>query len=187
MGGLVSRYFIEELGGHEVVKHLVMAGTPNAGSEIAKITTFRDYAIPMLTLLVNQPFGIAAAATALTVLQKSKTVTKTLEMMNPKSAFIKNLNKSSQKGVPYSIVAGYLRRYLDKVADKKTLFDKAFKLGGKLFYGDDANDIAVAVDSIKTLPIGHEPETEMVDVDCHHLNYFQEVPATIHRLLTKDV
>ncbi len=173
MGGLVSRYFIQNLGGEKVVKHLVMAGTPNSGSALAKITTYRDYAIPVLTLLVNLPWGLPAAATVLGVLQKSKTVTHTLAQMGEDSDFIRNLNKGDLHGVRCSVLAGHLDKFLAHNADKKKLMDRVFGLGGKLFYGDKPNDLAVSVGSIKSLP-KWKPAVKSTDVDCHHLCYFDE-------------
>lgn len=179
MGGLVSRFFIQNLGGEQVVKHLVLAGTPNGGSAISKITTYRDYAIPVLTLLVNLPWGLPAAATVLGVLQKTKAVTHTLAQMGEDSDFIKNLNKGDLHGVRCHVLAGHLDKFLANNADKKKLMDRVFGLGGKLFYGDAPNDLAVSVDSIKLLPKG---KVNLIDVDCHHLCYFDE-PASVSPLV----
>lgn len=171
MGGLVSRYFIQNLGGAEVVKHLVMAGTPNAGSALGRITTYRDYALPLLTLLVNLPWGIPAAATILGVLQKSKDLTVTLAQMDwDNSDWLKNLSKGSLHGVPCSIIAGHLDQYLQRNEDKRKLIDKVYMLGGKLFYGDSPNDLAVSVESIKAVA----GAASVVEVACHHLCYFEE-------------
>lgn len=175
MGGLVSRYFIENLGGKELVKHLILAGTPSGGASIARITTYRDYAIPLLTLLINTPWGIPAAATALGVLEKSKDLTVTLAQMDyERGDFLQNLNRSADPGIPYHIVAGNLELFLGKNQDKKSLMDKAYRLGGKLFYGDQPNDIAVSIDSIKAVPADRTPQPKAIEVDCHHLNYFTE-------------
>ncbi|MCP4156905.1 MAG: hypothetical protein GY757_54840, partial [bacterium] len=53
MGGLVSRWMIEREGGDRLVKHLVMAGTPNNGSAFGEITAYRDFAVTALTLSLN--------------------------------------------------------------------------------------------------------------------------------------
>jgi hypothetical protein len=171
MGGLVSRYFIQNLGGEQVVKHLVMAGTPNAGSHISKITTYRDYAIPLLTLLVNLPWGLPAAATVLGILQNSKDLTVTLAQMDWDSDdWLKNLSKGSLHGVHCDIVAGHLDKYLAQNADKRKLMDKVYKLGGKLLYGEEPNDLAVSVESIKSV----EGATSVAEVACYHMCYFEE-------------
>ncbi len=186
MGGLVSRYFIQNLGGEKVVEHLVMAGTPNSGSAISKITTSRDYAIPLLTVLVNVPWGIPAAATVLGILQNTKKLTVTLAQMDwDNDDWLKNLNKGSLHGVRCSIVAGDLERYLQRNDDEHKLMDKVYKLGGKMFYGATPNDLAVSMKSIKAVPAAQS----VVEVACHHLCYFEEresVSALIE-ILQKNV
>lgn len=174
MGGLVSRIFIENMKGNMVVEHLVMAGTPNGGSAISKIVTYRDYAIPLLTLLVNLPWGIPAAATVLGVLQQSKNLTVTLSQMDyDRSDDLKNLNKGPDPHVRYSIIAGNLHAYLKQHPDRISLMDKAYQLGGKLFYDDTPNDIAVSLDSIRSVPADRTPPPQCIETACHHLNYFE--------------
>ena len=73
MGGLVSRWFIEQMGGNQVVDHLVMCGTPNAGSPFGKIDSARNLTGVLTTLAMNTfpafaPFG----AGLLTVLGRSR-------------------------------------------------------------------------------------------------------------------
>ena len=45
MGGLISRWFIEREGGNAIAQHLIMLGTPNAGSPWS---TVEDWAVTML-------------------------------------------------------------------------------------------------------------------------------------------
>ncbi len=177
MGGLVSRHFIENLRGNNVVDRLIMAGTPNDGSAISKIVTFRNYALPLLTLLVNTPLGLPAAAVVLAVLKKSKDLTVTLAQMDENAETVKVLGNSPDPNVPYTIIAGHLQRYLDSNADSRKLMNKAYKLGGKIFYGNKPNDIAVSVASIGAVPEGRNPEATFVEIACHHLNYFEEADS----------
>ena len=172
MGGLVARYFIEKLGGNAVVDHLIMAGTPNAGSAISRVTGYRDIARTLLGFVVNSAWGIPAVAGMLIVLKQSEKVTPTLEQMGIEHSFIKNLNKSTDPKVRYSIIAGHLDQYLEKNKDAKSLMDKIYKLGAKTFYGEQSNDIAVSVDSI--LSISEKWNLQTKEADCHHLNYFEE-------------
>ena len=44
MGGLVSRYYIEKLGGRGDIGKLIMVQTPNHGSELADLRALHDYA-----------------------------------------------------------------------------------------------------------------------------------------------
>lgn len=172
MGGLVSRYFIEQLEGNKVVKHLVMAGTPNAGASIAKFANYRDVAKTLLTLSMNSVWGIPAAATMLMVIEKSKKLTHTLEQMDGDKPFLLELNESPNPGIPYSIIAGHLDQFLAKNKDAKSLMDKLYDKGAKVLYGKFPNDIAVSVNSILNISKQWNLETE--EVACHHLNYFLE-------------
>lgn len=175
MGGLVSRYFIENLNGKAVVKHLVMAGTPNGGSAISELTAHRDLAIVLLGLLMLTPWNIPVAASVLAILEKSKTLTPSLEQMSLKhNSFLRSLNQSGDPDVKYSIVAGKLHEYLANRQDDQKLMDKLYKLGAKLFYGNTPNDIAVSVESIKAVPMDRNPVPNSVEVACHHLCYFEE-------------
>lgn len=176
MGGLVTRYFIETLQGNKVVKHLIMAGTPNGGSAIGKVTAYRDYLMPLITLAINSAWGIPAAATLLAIMKHSKMVTPTLEQMyiDHPDGFLKNLAKTADPRVPYSIVAANLYDFLKINPEQKGLMDKLIGLGGKLFYQNEPNDVAVSVESIKSIPAGRQPAPVAVDVAGNHLNYFEE-------------
>ncbi len=182
MGGLVARYFIETMQGKEVVKKLVMAGTPNAGSAIARITTYRDYATYLISFLVNYFGTFAYAATILAVLKGSKKLTKTLAQMDyDKNPFLPKLEANPDPNIPYHIVAGNLIEYYKDDENYQKLLDKIIKAGGNLFYKDEPNDVAVAVSSIKNVSTKRTPTPHFSDVDCHHCNYFVE-PIVVKKL-----
>ncbi len=86
MGGLVSRYYIEHMGGRQYVKSLTMLGTPNAGT---------DYAAKM-----------CAASRALHVVGGA--LDNGACDMDPGSPFLRSLNNSpgSHAGVSYSVITG---------------------------------------------------------------------------------
>ncbi len=175
MGGLVSRWFIEQEGGREMVDHLVMAGTPNNGSPFGKVDSARKLFNMMTMVAINgltafAPFG----AVVLSLLNRSKKITPTLEQMNPGSDFIQKLNQTANGEIPYTILAGSIEQYqeasdqffaklLDKVG-KSSLFEALF--------GTDSHDIAVRVDSIFGVPAARQPQPVKRPVACHHLNYF---------------
>ena len=183
MGGLVARYYIENLNGKEVVDRLLMAGTPNAGSAIAQLTKYRDYAKILLGFALNFGWGFPAAATIFGILDRSSAVTATLEQMDVKNnSFLEKLNQSADPGIPYGIVAGNLGQFLERKPDARSLLDKLYRLGGKVFYGQEPNDLAVSMDSIKAVPAGRQPATQVRDLAAHHLNYFSE-PVSVEALL----
>lgn len=179
MGGLVSRYFIEMLGGKKVVNTLVMAGTPNAGSAIGKIVRYRDTGLTLLGFLLNFLQEVPFVGTVVRILEGTKELTVTLGQMDidSKDNFLKNLNQAGDPGIPYHIVAGHLGQFMERNTQTKSLMNKLLKLGGKAFFDQTPNDIAVSVDSIKSVDINRQPTPEKKDVACHHLNYFEETES----------
>ncbi len=175
MGGLVSRWFIEQEGGNKVVDHLVMCGTPNDGSPFGKIDSARKLTGALTTVAFNAfPGFVPFGGVLLYVLNRSKKVTPTLEQMNATSDFIEMLNASDDPGVRYTILAGDIRDYEEKSdgfiakltakIGKSTLFDA--------IYRDAGHDIAVGLDSIQGVSDAREPAPTKQALGCHHLNYF---------------
>ena len=175
MGGLVSRWFIEREGGNKVVDHLVMCGTPNSGSPFGKIDDARKILNMLTGLAMNYvPAFIPFSSAVLLLLNRSKKLTPTLEQMNPASEFIQTLNTSADPGMPYTILAGDVDAYKEP---SDQLFAKMLAKAGQSFifealFAQQANDIAVGVESI--LGVGGQRAIAPIrrNVACHHLNYF---------------
>lgn len=173
MGGLVTRYLVEHLNGRAFVKRVILLGTPSAGAAIAKLTAYRDVAVMLLSLALNAPVGKLAISVLLGILRNTKWITPTLEEMDMEQhGFLKNLAKSADPGIPYYLIAGNVSDYLQKNIEQQKLMDKMYKLGARLFYGSEANDIAVSKASIYAIPEGRNPAAISHEVACHHLNYF---------------
>lgn len=175
MGGLVSRWFIEQDGGNKVTDHLVMCGTPNEGSPFGRVDFVRKLMTLLTTVAMNTfpvlaPFG----GVVLAVLNRSKKITPTLEQMGAKSSFMKRLNKSDDPGVQYTILAGDVEHYVDP-ADK--LFPHLLEKTGKsmifeAMFKNEAHDMAASIDSIRSVDDSRKPAPNKVIVPCHHINYF---------------
>ncbi|MFM6282490.1 MAG: esterase/lipase family protein, partial [Dolichospermum sp.] len=104
MGGLVSRWFIEREGGNQVVQHLVMLGTPNAGSPWP---TVQDIATVALGIGLNSLSTVAWPVKVLGGLVSGlEAVDVTLDQMKPSSPFLRTLAASPDPGIPYSVIAG---------------------------------------------------------------------------------
>jgi len=173
MGGLVARCFIENLSGDKIVNRLIMAGTPNMGSKIADLTTYRNWATTLFTMAANSGFGITAAASILSILNFTKNLTVTLEQMQPSADLISGLQSSADPEVPYHIIAGDFVQYCKTCTpQEKRLVDKLYNASGMLFYGNEDHDIAVAVKSIESISQSRLPKPTVECVSCHHLNYF---------------
>jgi hypothetical protein len=183
MGGLVSRWFIEQLGGNQVVRRLVMLGTPNHGSPWPNVV---DWATTALTVGLNGLSKIAWPATVLSgLVQASSQVRVALDQMNPSSPFLQNLFGSGDPKLPYVMIAGNtsriaataadadrqsrLRRLLAKLWSNRTKYDLA-----DLFFGGANNDIAVSLDSMRYLAQGRQPACDVHEVACDHVSYFRD-------------
>ncbi len=184
MGGLVSRWFIEHEGGNQMVEHLVMLGTPNAGSPWS---TVEDWATTAAGFLLN---GMAVVAWPVKVLggllKALEMVDQTLDQMHPGSPILNRLADSADPQITYTILAGntsIIPAALERPsADKPSLFER---LLGKLnlqrvlhksteyavFFGHP-NDIAVSVVSIKSVPGGWAKANPPHEVACDHISYF---------------
>jgi pimeloyl-ACP methyl ester carboxylesterase len=186
MGGLVSRWYIENLGGNKVVNQLVMAGTPNLGSNFGKVTEYIAWGSNLLGLAGALKLSIPYAAPILGFLGGLQTLTKTLAQMNydDGSGFLKSLEKNPDPGIPYSIVAGSLDGYLAAEQDP-ALSDKVLDAIANVFNGKTDNDIAVEVDSITGVSPARQPAPQCKVVPCHHMNYFvhPESVAALQRYL----
>ena len=176
MGGLISRFFIEVLNGKQVVRRLIMAGTPNEGSRIAKIPNARDKFLTLLGFALNFFAEIPFAGKLVKILDGSKQVTVALEQMDweDDSNFLKNLAKAEDPGIPYTTIAGDMEAYMQTNPDAGKLLNRLIKAGGRLFYKRLVNDLAVSRDSIHYIPAGRSPQPKEMNSNCHHMNYFTE-------------
>jgi hypothetical protein len=194
MGGLVSRWFIEREGGNQIVRRLVMLGTPNGGSPWPRVV---DWATVALGLGLNHLTAIAWPAWVvggLSALIENPTVA--LNEMLSNSKVLADLNASADPGIPYIMLAGntsivppaisaadprkgsVLGRLLARLTSPKLLHEVA-----NPFFLDQANDIAVSVASMESIAPGRKPPYDVRPVACDHLSYFHD-PAGVQSLAT---
>jgi pimeloyl-ACP methyl ester carboxylesterase len=171
MGGLVSRWFIEQEGGHETVSHLIMLGTPNAGSPWpqvqAGITAAVSFALNGLSL-VAAPLKILEG-----FLKRIEAIDVSLDQMQPDSDFLREMAKANDPKIPYTLVVGNTSLIPeDKTADlKQRILRKLGKVVEIPFF-HQPNDIAVLVESITAVPAGRSPAPKQLPTACNHLEYF---------------
>lgn len=190
MGGLVSRWFIEREGGNEIVSKLFLLGTPNQGSPYGSVY---EMASTLVGSLVNGASLFKPYILPLRYVGKfMDQMFDTLKQMQPDSDFLKDLNNGTDPGIPYHIIAGNTQLIPHSLQDKQ---DKLLKkiierfrrrghynlLDALLF--KKPNDIAVATDSITTIPGADRWQTppKVYDAACHHCAYFAE-PAGLEKL-----
>lgn len=181
MGGLVSRCFIEEEGGNQIVQHLVMLGTPNAGSPWVKI---QDWAFTALGIGLNQlstiawPLNIIIAL--LVFLEANDNA---LDQMKYQSDFIQSIAKNNDPNVQYTIIAGDRSITPEALVESansskiKRLMQKLFgtavdNVVDKVFF-QQPNDIAVTIESIKSVSLQRNPKPIIMSpIACDHNSYF---------------
>ena len=172
MGGLISRWFIEREGGNQVVQHLVMLGTPNGGSPWP---TVQAWATPALAIGLNSLSTVAWPVKVLgSLLSAIETIDVALDQMQPGSEFLKSLEASPDPGIPYTILAGNTSIIPAAVTSGqlKRLMQKLVRGAIDFPFLNQANDIAVAVYSIKKVNPAHLPSAKIHEVACDHLTYF---------------
>jgi pimeloyl-ACP methyl ester carboxylesterase len=185
MGGLVSRWFIEREGGDRMVKHLIMLGTPNAGSPWS---TVQDWALTALGIGLNGLSEITWPVPVLGMLVKAVNKTAavvekidiSLDQMHPESEFLKNLAANPDPRIPYTIIAGNTSIVPAALVPESSLKSSPIeRLTQKLFnkvvalpFFGQANDIAVTVTSIKSVSTARSPQPQIQEVGCDHLVYF---------------
>ena len=173
MGGLVSRWLTEKEGGAAFIDHLVMCGTPNAGSPFGDIGKARKVLLALMALGASSGL-LPVCASAAGVLSASASLTPTLEQMAPGSEFIIALNGGTPPTTRYSILAGNIADYQ---APDKAFFDALMvKITRSapldLLFDSAANDIAVKTRSILLDDVLNDHPATRSNVACHHLNYF---------------
>ena len=184
MGGLVSRWFIEREGGNQVVQHLVMLGTPNAGSPWP---TVQDWAFATLSFGLNQLAAIIWPVKVIpALLDYIEANDNSLEQMQPDSPLLKAMAENPDPHVPYTIIAGdrsLIPRAIQTQSELQTspvqrlmqkLFGKAVDKVVDLAFFHQPNDIAVTLASIKSVSANRSPQPLILlpDAECDHLTYF---------------
>ncbi|MFK7932473.1 MAG: caspase family protein [Saprospiraceae bacterium] len=195
MGGLVSRYFIEQMQGHEVVQQLIMCGTPNGGSETGD---FRKSIFGMLTKALNGAAVLKPYLPVLTFLGKQvgKKIFYTHNQMTPGSEFLADLMNVPTVQLPtYYLIAGNTSLIKPDLHPDdpfwhrwgKILLQSAKNEAFAYFiFKDKSNDMAVRVTQMKRSN-GLEEE-QVSEIDCDHMSYFMHQPALtlLNQLLVKN-
>ncbi len=180
MGGLVSRSFIEQQGGNNVVNHLIMLGTPNGGSEWSSVYQMATWLLSVGLNFIPQSF-VASPFVLLLTNKVTEKISTTLKQMNIlESDLLPELRSSKDPQCPYTIISGdtQLEQELNTKAENllKALGQKIWK-GLELPFQGKPNDIAVTVESIFTREIfeGRNPAVKLIGpIASNHLVYFQD-------------
>jgi hypothetical protein len=185
MGGLVARSLIEQSDGAAFVDHVVMCGTPNGGSPAGRIDTVRS-TISWLTGLAGPKLATLFpwVAAILVVLDRSKTLTVTLEQLSPGGELVKSLGRAADPNIRYTVIAGDIAAC--EAAGDALPRRLAMKLGRSaalgLLFGDEPHDAFASLPSMSAVPAARQPSRIVIGpVACHHLSYFSS-PAGLAAL-----
>lgn len=184
MGGLISRWFIEREGGNQIVQHLVMLGTPNAGSPWS---TVQNLAFAMLGIALNQfSSSFWPAKVIANLLELLEANDNSFDQMQPESEFIRKLAENPDPNVAYTLIAGNRSINLEALQIQpnnqssklqrlmKKLFGEAVDKVVNFVFFEQPNDIAVSLNSIKSISLERVPQPKILQPDaaCDHLTYF---------------
>lgn len=183
-GGLVSRWFIEREGGNQVVQHLVMLGTPNAGTPWSAV---QDLVFAVLGMGLNQLSTIIWSTNVVAeLLEFLEADDYSLDQIQPDSSLLRKLASHPDPHVPYTIIAGN-RSLMPKVIEVKSghqssilqrlmqkLFGKAVDNVVDLAFFKQPNDIVVSLSSIESVSSNRNPQPRMLHpyAACDHFTYF---------------
>lgn len=109
------------------------------------------------------------------LLSAIETIDVALDQMQPESEFLKSLEASPDPGIPYTIIAGNTSIIPAAVTSGQLerLMQKLVQRAVNLPFFGQANDIAVAVYSIKKVNLDRLPSAKIHEVACDHLNLLQ--------------
>ena len=188
MGGLLCRYLVEKLSGKKFVSKVMLFGAPNSGSELADL---RIMVSNLLTVAVNGAIFLKPFIFPLSMLGKGMNkLLVTVDQLNPKSEFIRELNNQGDTGIPYYIIAG--NTDLIKQAEHPEAYSfykkviNSLKNGGTYKAADwwfnESNDLAVKVVSARF--VGNQKNLHFHEVPCDHFSFFdpqsEGVQAFVH-------
>lgn len=184
MGGLVSRWLIEQMEGDPLVEKLIMAGTPNGGSEWGQASEYiLNGANFLLTHALNVTGPIKYAITGISFfIKKFHDPQASLNDMDAGSPLISKLeNSTPPPAIPYLLIGSdtsLFREYEDNDVFLSKL--KNLLMGKIVFPGLDMalfnktpNDMAVTVASMKKIT-GFDNVNNMQVLAGDHISYFSE-------------
>jgi hypothetical protein len=171
MGGLISRWFVEFLGGEKVVSRMILCGTPNAGSPWSSM---EDFATAAGSLALNHLTKVSWEAAAVGWLfSELPRVDNSLKEMKPGCDLLSRLVESTDPGIGYTILAGNTSLAGAASGGRvQSLLKKVLHGATAPAFLFEPNDIAVSVISIESVNNARNPVPKKIEVACDHLSYF---------------
>lgn len=173
MGGLMSRWMIEQEGGSSMIEHLVMTGTPNGGSPWP---TVQDWALAALgfglNLLGTAPWPLQALGGLLGLIER---IDHPLDQMKPGSDLLKTLQSSEDPGTRYTSIMGDITAHdaSERIEQRVRVAKKILRKAASTAFLNDPNDVAVSAESMQSLPESWDERVACENVYCDHFTYFR--------------
>ncbi|MDX1476841.1 MAG: caspase family protein [Saprospiraceae bacterium] len=178
IGGLVARWYVERGGGSKVVDHCILVGAPHAGSLFGKLEEYRKSAMRWLDLGINFiPNLVPFSGFLLKGLRTAGDLGATLGQLNPESDFIKQLRKSDDPHVRYSIVSGDASGFEPGGKGLPGLIAKVRTGIGKVVNRGEAHDLFASVRSTSNEEgwVNRDPQPQvMPTLQCTHFSYLAQ-------------
>jgi Caspase domain/Putative peptidoglycan binding domain len=194
-GGLVARWFIEREGGNGIVRTLFMLGTPNAGSLWSNPSQWARVALALgFNGLTTMPWSASVIGPLAALIEAPLSARCETAQRSP---LLQKLATSADPGTPYILLAGNASVISGPADSNRAELDAASRLLDHLTpalqsaavipdFLSQANDLAVTVTSMQSLPSGRTPSVEVVTVPCDHMTYLDQ-PMTFDVLLNAIV
>jgi len=192
LGGLIGRWLVEREGGHDMMSHLVLVGTPGAGTPWATVQGWASQALAFgLNSLTTVAWPVKVVSSLVAALEFFDV---TLDQMQPGSELLKSLEASPNPQIPYSIIAGNAALKASALSTDDTSRSLAQRLMNKLTGGaanltclGQPNDLFASAHSLKAIALALDPAPVIHEVACDHFTYFRsdQAQAAIKQVLTK--
>jgi pimeloyl-ACP methyl ester carboxylesterase len=175
LGTQVCRWFVEQLGGKDIVQRVVLLGSPNNGTSLAVLQKWLTYLVGLglngLLTVIAPGAVLAQLVHALSVLVGGvEKLDTTLDQLEPNSDFYKVLNISADPKIPYDIFIGNTKKITTQGQQAK-LLQKLYPAFDVLF-GGQPNDFVISVDSAQIIAtLNRDPAPIVTVTQCDHISY----------------
>lgn len=177
LGGLIGRWLVEREGGHEIINHLVLVGTPGAGIPWSTVQGWISTALGIgLNSLSTVTWPVKIIGSLVAALEMFDV---TLDQMQPGSDLLKSLEASNRPGILYSVIYGdtsIKASALEAPVGDRSLFQRlADKIVGgtaNLAFLGQPNDLFASAHSLQWVSAQRSQRPVVRRVACDHFTYF---------------
>ncbi len=186
LGGLMGRWLVEREAGNELVNHLVLVGTPNAGTPWSTVQAWATAALGIgLNSLSTVAWPVKVIGSLVAAIEMFDV---TLDQMQPGSELLKSLEASPDPKIPYTLIAGDRSVQPKAVSESEQgdsllsrLLNKLVGNASNLMFLGQPNDLFASLYSLKGLSSKELSSLHVQEIACDHFTYFN-TPAGLDAL-----